>query len=454
MEAAAEGYVIDGRFRVVREIGRGGMGAVFVAEHLLTGHMRALKIVKAGSDEDVHRIVREASAASRIRSPHVVETLDAGLLPDGSAYILMELLEGESLATMTRRVGAMPLAMACELGAQACAGLAAAHDVGIVHRDIKPANLFVCTSRPPMSDPRLPSSRDVSAERPLLKIIDFGIARFDPQITDETAVTREGMALGTPYYMSPEQLRGERSIDGRADIYALGIVLYMALSARRPHQGGSIAELAISIDRGKVEPLSAHRADLPPALVTAIHRAMSPDPSARPDAQTLGALLASFARGESPAAGHWHAESTETASVAVPSSARSRPGGSGATAPSPSKRHPMTRWAVGSGVTLAVLATGYVAVRGQAPVSSTTTAPTAGGATPSASAPSDWSPETPPVIDRPPVGAAASTTTANTTAAATPVNTPANTPARASATGRAPPLPTTLDRRNPYGNVP
>jgi len=224
-EASAEssfaaGAVVAGKLRIIRTVGAGGMGKVYEVEHELTRHRRALKVLHpSASPNVVERFVREATAAARIGNPHVAETFDAGTLETGEPYLLMELLEGETLEERLRRAGPIPSGELAALIQQACVGIQAAHDAGIVHRDLKPENLFV-TSR---------------EGQPFVKILDFGISKFDEGRTGAPGITRDGVMLGTPYYMSPEQVLGAAT-DARTDVYALGVILYESACGHRPFE--------------------------------------------------------------------------------------------------------------------------------------------------------------------------------------------------------------------------
>jgi serine/threonine-protein kinase len=277
------GTLVAGKLRIVRLLGTGGMGAVYEVEHELTKHRRALKLLHARYKiypELISRFLREASAAGRIGNPHIAETFDAGELEAGDPYLVMELLKGETLSDLVRRKGKLSVAEAAELVRQACTGVQAAHDAGIVHRDLKPENLFVV-------------ERD---HRPFVKILDFGISKFDPHLTGgEMATTREGASLGTPLYMPPEQVRGDKRIDARADIYALGIILYECVTGQRPYEAETLAHLAVLIHEGKAVPLSQLRPDAPPAFTELVHRAMANKPEMRfTTARELGDVLANF----------------------------------------------------------------------------------------------------------------------------------------------------------------
>jgi hypothetical protein len=261
--ALTPGTVLAGRFRVVRCMGVGGMGSVYEIEHELTKHRRALKLLHAAMAANsgvVERFLREASAAGRVGNQHIVETFDAGTLETGAPYLVMEMLRGETLSDRILR-GPMPVSEVIDLVGQACDGVHAAHEAGIVHRDLKPDNLFVV---------------DVEG-RPFVKILDFGISKFDPGKTGGMALTQEGAALGTPYYMSPEQIRGEANLDARTDVYALGVILYECTAGQRPFEADALTQLAVLIHTGRPKPLAELRPDLPPGFSDLVARAMATD---------------------------------------------------------------------------------------------------------------------------------------------------------------------------------
>ena len=273
--ALQPGTVLAGKFRVVSRLGEGGMGAVYEIEHELTKHRRALKLLHqsmAAMPSVVERFLREASAAGRVGNPHIVETFDAGVLDTGEPYLVMELLRGVPLSSRIA-AGKMPIQEVVDLIGQAAAGVFAAHNAGIVHRDLKPDNLFI-TEGPD--------------GRPFVKILDFGISKFDPQKIGGLQLTQEGAALGTPYYMPPEQIRGEGSLDARADVYALGVILYECLAGVRPFEAETLTHLAILIHTGQPLPIAQHRADLPPGFAQLVQSAMAADRGRR--TQSAGEL--------------------------------------------------------------------------------------------------------------------------------------------------------------------
>jgi len=262
--ALDKGTIIADKLEVIRLLGAGGMGAVYEVEHLFTKHRRALKMLHSDfsrSQEVVQRFLREASAAGRIGSPHIVETHDAGHLPTGEPYLVMDLLKGKPLDAIIERCGQLPIGYAVEAVSQACTGVQAAHDAGIVHRDLKPENLFLIEQ-----DDGLP----------FVKILDFGISKFDPLRTGDQSLTQDGAQLGTPYYMSPEQILAQ-PVDGRTDVYSLGVVLYECLAGCRPFEAETLPKLTILIHSGDCVPVESHRDDVPAALAKIVRCAMARD---------------------------------------------------------------------------------------------------------------------------------------------------------------------------------
>lgn len=261
------GRVLGGKFRVIRELGAGGAGAVYEVLHTVTHHKRALKLMKLqDNDENVERIFREASAAGRIGNPHIIETLDAGRFETGEIYVLMELVDGDTLFRYIEKHRSLTLHDVIGLICQAADGLHAAHEAGIVHRDVKPANMMV-------------TDRD---GRPFVKLLDFGISKFDAKMTELAELTGDGTLLGTPSYMAPEQLRGG-TIDRRVDIFALGVTLYSACAGKRPFQGRTFAEIALAVVQDEHIPLWDAAPHLPPSFTHIVERAMATKPENRFD---------------------------------------------------------------------------------------------------------------------------------------------------------------------------
>jgi eukaryotic-like serine/threonine-protein kinase len=256
------GELTSSKFRVMRLLGTGGMGSVFEAEHLLTKRLGALKLLHkeyASEPEVVERFTREASAAGRINNPHIVETFDAGRLESGQPYIFMELLSGEPLESRIQTLGSLDFDEAISICIQAASGLVAAHRAGIIHRDIKPANLFL-----------------VRSETTQVKLLDFGISKFGA-FEEVSRVTQEGTTLGTPHYMPVEQVMGRKDIDERVDVYALGVVLYEAVTGAPPFNADTLLALSIRIHEGRYTPVSQLRADTPPGFDDVIARSIAVD---------------------------------------------------------------------------------------------------------------------------------------------------------------------------------
>ncbi|HYQ01042.1 MAG TPA: serine/threonine-protein kinase [Polyangiaceae bacterium] len=258
------GSVVDRRYRLKREIARGGAGAVFEAEHLYTSRPVAIKLLiaeQAEAAESRQRLLLEARALSVARHPGVVLGLDAGETEDGTPYLVMELLEGrtlEGILAVRRRVG---VADAVYIGMQLCDALGAAHERGILHRDIKPSNVFISRSE---------SGREVT------KIFDFGIARLAQH---NQRLTQQGSVLGTPEYMAPEQLLAQE-VDARCDIYALGVSLYEALAGTVPFEG-NFGEVLLKVATQPTPSLKARCPQVPLELEAAIEKALAREPSDR-----------------------------------------------------------------------------------------------------------------------------------------------------------------------------
>jgi serine/threonine-protein kinase len=275
-----------GNYRIVRLLGEGGMGKVYLAEHPGLGRQAAVKILRAElarDDQMIRRLFNEARAANAIGDPHIVEVWDFGSLPSGEPYLMMELLRGESLGARMRRAGRLPLASALDIADQAAGALGAAHGKGVVHRDLKPDNLFL------VPDPGRPG-------RDLVKILDFGIAKLaQPPEAAGKAVTRTGVVLGTPLYMSPEQCRSLKDVDHRSDIYSLGIIVYEMLSGAPPFSSDSSGELVHMHIGVEAPALRAHNPDLPRSLEQVVSQTLQKDPAAR--FQSMADLRRALAEG-------------------------------------------------------------------------------------------------------------------------------------------------------------
>jgi eukaryotic-like serine/threonine-protein kinase len=256
------GDVLGGKYRVERLIARGGMGAVFVAVHEVTGGRVALKWLLA-DDHDVeasHRLIREARAAARVRHPNVVAVYDIGEHA-GSLFLVMELLDGETLAALLKRKGRLDVQETLEILLPTLRAVHAAHRSHVIHRDLKPSNVFLCA--------------DEAGHGRVPRVLDFGISKLVATPEDpEYSLTQTGAVIGTPYYMAPEQLAG-RDIDHRIDIYALGVMLYQALGGRLPFDDTNYNALVVMIATTVPVPLSTLRPDLPRALCAVVEKAMA-----------------------------------------------------------------------------------------------------------------------------------------------------------------------------------
>ncbi len=282
-KATRIGELVGSKYRIVRLLAEGGMGVVYEAQHAVVRRRFAVKFLRpdlAERRDILTRFQREAEAAGALESEHVAAAVDFGIVPDGTPYIVMEYLVGESLAALLEREGRLPVARAADLVAQAARGIQVAHVSGIIHRDLKPPNLFVC---------RRQDGTD------LLKILDFGVAKLQA-IDEMNASTRTGTVLGTVAYMSPEQARGDKIVDQRSDVYALGAILYELVSRKKPHPGESHNAVLHHISTQAAVPLESVQAGLLPGFVEIVGQALSSEPEARPpSAEALASALAPFA---------------------------------------------------------------------------------------------------------------------------------------------------------------
>jgi serine/threonine protein kinase len=283
----AAGTVFGDRYRVLRMLGGGGMGVVYEAEHVVTGRRVALKVLpsKKQSEDARKRLLREAKVAARVRHRHVIDIYDVGFEGD-VVYLVMELLSGRPFdAWMADRGPAEPEDVLPFIQ-EVLQGLAALHAEGVTHRDLKPSNIFIVEG---------------DHEAPHAKVLDLGIAR--DRGSDQDTLTEPNRILGTPAYMAPEQLERPDTIDERADLHAVAVILYEAFAGRRPYQAPELTSLAVAILTSQCPPLGELRPDLPKGLVHAIERAMMRDPKDRyPSAGAFLRALASHGDEERTAA--------------------------------------------------------------------------------------------------------------------------------------------------------
>jgi serine/threonine-protein kinase len=284
-EAVHPGEVLSGKYRVERVLGRGGMGVVVHAVDLVHGAPCAVKLLMPSALKNptaVERFLREARATAGLTSEHVVRVYDVGTLDTGAPYMAMELLDGADLGDILKRRGAMPAYEAASYVIQACRALDEAHAAGIVHRDLKPQNLFLA---------RRPDGATI------IKVLDFGLAKALVSGPGDTELTVTNTVIGSPAYMSPEQIRSARNVVPRSDIWSLGVVLYQLVTGRLPFQHPNAGQLVIEIVRSTPAPPSQHRPGLPLALDGVVLRCLEKDPARRfADMRELAAALAPFAQ--------------------------------------------------------------------------------------------------------------------------------------------------------------
>ena len=270
------GDVLAGKYRVERILGIGGMGVVVSAHHVQLDEKVALKFLlpeARANEAAVARFLQEARAAVKVKSEHVARVIDVGQLENGSPYMVMEFLDGRDLSALLAERGPLPVDVAVDFLLQTCEALADAHTLGIVHRDLKPANLF-CIHR--------------SDGQPSIKVLDFGISKVTKPGTAGHDMTRTSALMGSPLYMSPEQMKQSKSVDSRTDIWALGVILFELITANRPFHAEGVTELAIKIATEPALSVRELRPDLPPGIDVVIARCLEKDRAQR--FQTVGDL--------------------------------------------------------------------------------------------------------------------------------------------------------------------
>jgi serine/threonine-protein kinase len=281
----APGDLLAQKYRVVRSIGRGGMGIVFAATHELLHQTVAIKLLLpelAAHPDAIGRFLNEARASARIHSEHVATVMDVGTLESGAAYMVMEFLEGSDLEAILAADGVMSVEKVTQCMLQALEGIAHAHALGIIHRDLKPSNLFLA-ARP-----------DGSLS---IKVLDFGISKA-PRRDDDGAATRTHEMLGSPLFMSPEQVRSAKTVDARSDLWSLGVIMYRLLTGTTPFIGDNFGEVLAAILVQPYTPVTKARPDVPAAFSDVVDRCLERDRDRRyANAAELAMALEPFAGG-------------------------------------------------------------------------------------------------------------------------------------------------------------
>lgn len=259
------GTVLNERYQILRLLNEGGMARIYVAKHTVLGREVAIKVLKGGCADDsdvVQRFINEGRAAGTLGHPHIVECTDIGTTADGRPYLVLELLAGHSLADEIIRSGPMPVGRAAKIASRIADALATAHGSGIVHRDLKSDNVFLSRKRGIVD---------------WVKVLDFGVSKF----SSEPVGTQKGSMLGTPDFMAPEQVVDAAAVDLRADIYALGVILYEMLAGRRPFHGIAFPMVLYAIAHEAPPTLESFRSDIPPDVLALVNKAMSKRPEDR-----------------------------------------------------------------------------------------------------------------------------------------------------------------------------
>jgi serine/threonine-protein kinase len=274
--AGKTGGFLIGQYRILDELGKGGMGRIFKAEHMSMGRIVAIKILSSAllkTERARQLFQREVKAAARLHHPNIVTAFDANQVGD-RCFLVMEFVDGPNLHDLVKDHGPLPVTQACDYIRQAAVGLQCAHDLGMVHRDIKPANLLVQKS---------PNKSGGSESN--VKILDFGLARVnsseDGSAESDSIETAKNMVMGTPDYLSPEQARSLHAVDGRSDIYSLGCTLHFLLTGKAPYPGGTTMEKLVRHSTEAATPVNQIRPDIPIEVAIVVQRMMAKKPEDR-----------------------------------------------------------------------------------------------------------------------------------------------------------------------------
>jgi serine/threonine-protein kinase len=285
MQSIAPGELFLDKYEIVEVIGKGGMGVVVSAKHIDLDELVAIKFLHpeyAEQHDQVERFLREGRAAAKIKSDHVARVRDVGTQENGAPYMIMELMVGTDLGALLEKEGPLPIDEAVEFVLQACECLAEAHAAGIVHRDLKPANLFLT---------------ELADGTPRIKVLDFGISKLID--TRAATLTKTNGLVGSPLYMAPEQLSSPKNVDSRADVWALGVILFQLVSGKRPFETNNIAQLILMVASEDPTPLSTLVKDLPPGFDAAVMNCLKKKPDERTtDVGALATSLEPFATAE------------------------------------------------------------------------------------------------------------------------------------------------------------
>jgi eukaryotic-like serine/threonine-protein kinase len=273
----ALGELVAERYRMGPVIGAGGMGIIYKAQHIELGTSVAFKVIRpdiARNSSAWRRFSREARALGALHNRHVVRVHDAGTLASGLRYLVMELLDGTDLRRVLQREGALQIPRSVDYVGQVCSALGDAHRLNIIHRDVKPENLFLARYR---------------GGEPMIKLLDFGVALF---LDDAGQLTIPGRNVGSPHYLSPEQMHNPSGVDQRSDIWAIGLLMFELLSGRSPFYGLNAAQISLKISKGPMPAVAEAVPHLPAALAVIIQRCLALDPARRP--QSTDELMAAL----------------------------------------------------------------------------------------------------------------------------------------------------------------